>query len=111
MQFRVGPALAVDVSTPPQFLQLPAITPLPAESVTRPLALIEKAGVGFDDEEEEEASEVEGPVEALLGNVVDGLAVEKMWMEPVIDNPAVARRRSGSSTTRPPTPTRCTSTR
>ena len=65
MQFRVGPALAVDVSTPPQFLQLPAITPLPAESVTRPLALIEKAGVGFDDEEEEEASEVEGPVEAL----------------------------------------------
>jgi spore coat protein A, manganese oxidase len=90
MQFRVGPALDVDVSTPPQFLQLPAITPLPAESVTRPLALIEKAGVGFDEEEEEEeASEVEGPIEALLGNVVDGVAVEKMWMEPVIDNPAL----------------------
>ena len=30
---------------------------------------------------------------------MDGLAVEKMWMEPVIDNPAVARRRSGSSNT------------
>ena len=88
MQFRVGPAIDVDTSTPPQFLQLPAITPLPAELVTRPLALIEKAGVGFDDEEEE-ANEVEGPVEALLGNVVDGVAVEKMWMEPVIDNPAV----------------------
>jgi FtsP/CotA-like multicopper oxidase with cupredoxin domain len=88
MQLRVGPAIDVDVSTPPQFLQLPVLTPLPAESVTRPLALIEKAGVGFDDEEEE-ASEVEGPVEALLGNVVDGVAVEKMWMEPVIDNPTV----------------------
>jgi FtsP/CotA-like multicopper oxidase with cupredoxin domain len=88
MQLRVGPAIDVDTSTPPQFLQLPAITPLPAESAARPLALIEKAGLGFDDEEEE-ANEVEGPVEALLGNVVDGVAVEKLWMEPVIDNPAV----------------------
>jgi FtsP/CotA-like multicopper oxidase with cupredoxin domain len=88
MQLRVGPAIDVDVSTPPHFLQLPAITPLPAESATRPLALIEKAGVGFDDEGEE-ANELEGPVEAMLGNVVDGIAVEKMWMEPVIDNPTV----------------------
>ena len=57
MQFRVVPAVGPDLTTPPQFLQLPAITPLPAESVTRPLALIEKAGVG----EDEDGNEVEGP--------------------------------------------------
>ena len=48
MEFRVGPALAADPTTPPQFLQLPAIAPLPAASVTRPLALIEKMGMGYD---------------------------------------------------------------
>jgi FtsP/CotA-like multicopper oxidase with cupredoxin domain len=32
---------------------------------------------------------VEGPVEALLGTVEAGNAVEKMWMEPVTENPAV----------------------
>ena len=46
MQFRVVPAIDVDDTTPPQFLQLPAITPLPAATVTRPLALIEKMGMG-----------------------------------------------------------------
>ena len=35
MQFRVVPANEVDDSTPPQFLQLPAIIPLPAATVTR----------------------------------------------------------------------------
>ena len=65
MQFRVVPALTADATTPPQFLQLPAITPLPAATVTRQVAMIEKAGVGFDAEGEE----VEGPVEALLGTV------------------------------------------
>src|SRR4029434_557149 len=30
LQFRVVPAVGVDDSTPPQFLQLPAVTPLPA---------------------------------------------------------------------------------
>ncbi len=38
---------APDPTTPPQFLQLPAIAPLPAETVTRPLALIEKMGDGL----------------------------------------------------------------
>jgi spore coat protein A, manganese oxidase len=85
MQFDVVTAVDVDLSTPPRYLQLPAITPLPAETVTRPLALIEKAGVGFD----RDGNEVEGPIEALLGNVAGGVAVEKMWMEPVVDNPAV----------------------
>jgi spore coat protein A, manganese oxidase len=85
MEFRVVPALALDPTTPPQFLQLPVITPLPAETVTRPLALIEKMGMGYD----AEGSMVDGPVEALLGTVEAGTAVEKMWMEPVTENPPV----------------------
>jgi spore coat protein A len=86
LQFRVMPAIDADLSTPPQFLQLPAITPLPAETVTRPLALIEKMGTGFDDDD---GDEVEGPVEALLGTVEGGRAEEKLWREPVSENPAV----------------------
>ena len=85
MQFRVGPALTVDASTPPQFLQLPAITPLPAATVTRQVAMLEKAGVGFDAEDEP----VEGPVEALLGTVANGVVTERLWMDPVTENPAV----------------------
>ena len=85
MQFRVGPAVGVDDSTPPRFLQLPAITALPPETVTRPLALIERASIGHD----AAGNEVEGPVEALLGNVVDEVAEPKLWMEPVIENPAI----------------------
>ena len=85
MEFRVVPALAPDPTTPPQFLVLPAILPLPAETVTRPLALIEKMGMGHDANGEH----LEGPVEALLGRVgVDGIPVSQMWMEPVTENPA-----------------------
>jgi FtsP/CotA-like multicopper oxidase with cupredoxin domain len=85
MQFRVVPAVGVDESTPPQFLQLPAITPLPAETVTRPLALIESMGMGHD----AEGNDVEGPVEALLGEVIDDVPEERLWMDPVSENPAV----------------------
>jgi spore coat protein A len=85
MQFRVVPAVAPDPTTPPQFLQLPVLTPLPAEVGVRPLALIEKMGEGFD----ADGNEVEGPVEALLGTVASGLAVEKLWMDPVTENPEV----------------------
>ena len=94
MQFNVVPALAPDPTTPPQFLQLPAIAPLPLATVTRPLALIEKMGMGDDTEGEP----LEGPVEALLGTVgpdsIDattpaGVWNERKWMEPVTENPAV----------------------
>ena len=85
MQFRVVPAVGVDDSTPPQFLQLPAITPMPAATVTRQVAMLEKAGVGFDAEDEP----VEGPVEALLGTVANGVVTERLWMDPVTENPAV----------------------
>ncbi len=85
MEFRVVPAVAADPTTPPMFLQLPAIAPLPAPTTTRPLALIEKMGMGYDQGD----NEVEGPVEALLGTVDGGMAVERMWSEGVTENPAV----------------------
>jgi spore coat protein A len=85
LQFRVVPALGVDDSTPPHYLQLPALTALPAATVTRQLALIEEASEGAD----EEGEEVEGPVEALLGTVAAGVWTERKWMDPVTENPAV----------------------
>ena len=85
LQFRVVPAVAPDPTTPPRFLQLPIRRPLPVETRTRPLAIIEKADVGRD----AEGNEVEGPVEALLGTVVEGVTVERAWMDPVTENPAV----------------------
>jgi spore coat protein A, manganese oxidase len=85
LQFRVVPAVDVDTSTPPQFLQLPAITPLPAATVTRPLALLEEMSAFFED----------APSEALLGtvagdpNVAHGVWTRRMWEDPVTENPAV----------------------
>ncbi|HSE41113.1 MAG TPA: multicopper oxidase [Acidobacteriota bacterium] len=81
MAFNVGPALAPDPSTPPQYLVLPTITPLPAESRTRRLALIELSET-FDD--------FDGPVEARLGQVDgDGFAVSQKWADPISENPEV----------------------
>ncbi|HEU4947924.1 MAG TPA: multicopper oxidase [Kribbella sp.] len=85
LQFRVVPAVAPDPTTPPGFLQLPALVPLPTAGRTRPLALVEKADTGNDEEDEE----VEGPVEALLGIVDAGVASERPWMDPVTENPGV----------------------
>jgi FtsP/CotA-like multicopper oxidase with cupredoxin domain len=94
MAFSVVPALAPDPTTPPQFLVLPPVAPLPLESVTRPLALIEQMGEGVDANDDP----LEGPVEALLGTVgpdsIDpatppGVWTERKWMEPVTENPAL----------------------
>lgn len=94
MQFNVVSALAADPTTPPMFLQLPTIVPLPPATVTRPLALIEKMGMGVD----ALGAPVEGPLEALLGTVGPdsispatpaGVWTERMWMEPITENPAV----------------------
>jgi FtsP/CotA-like multicopper oxidase with cupredoxin domain len=85
MQFRVVAATGLDDTTPPRFLQLPVITPLPTETLTRQLALIEKGATGADEEEEE----VEGPVEALLGTVSVGVWTERKWMDPVTENPGI----------------------
>ncbi|MDH5539095.1 MAG: multicopper oxidase domain-containing protein, partial [Rhizobacter sp.] len=91
MQFRVGPLRSNDYSTPPAELILPAITPLPAPSVTRRLALIEEAGLGKD----ANGVDVEGPVEALLGRIngdpSTGLVAweKKLWGDLVTENPAL----------------------
>jgi FtsP/CotA-like multicopper oxidase with cupredoxin domain len=85
MEFRVVPAAGVDETTPPRFLRLPAITPLPGPAQTRQLALIEKAGVGVD----AEGQPLEGPIEALLGTVAAGVWTERKWAEPETENPEV----------------------
>ena len=86
LQFRVVPALDLDDSTPPLFLQLPSITPLPAETELRRLALIEKMAEGATEEQEE----AEGPVEALLGTVDgQGNVTAYKWMDAVTENPTV----------------------
>ncbi len=79
MEFRVVPATSADTSTPPQFLRLPVITPL-VGGVARPLALLERPSAFFD-----------GPAEALLGtfNAASGMPTEKMWSDPITENPAV----------------------
>ncbi len=93
MQFNVVPAVAPDPTTPARFLVLPPILPLPAETVVRPLALIERMGMGYD----ADGNEVEGPVEALLGTVgpdsIDagtppGIWTDRAWMAPITENPA-----------------------
>jgi spore coat protein A, manganese oxidase len=78
MEFRVTPAVGLDPSTPPQFLTLPAITPLPAPTTTRPLALMEEMSKHWN-----------GPAEARLGNVDMGMAMPMMWSDTVTENPKV----------------------
>jgi spore coat protein A, manganese oxidase len=79
MEFRVVPAVAPDPTTPPRFLVLPAIRPLPVATTTRALALIELMSNAHD-----------GPSEARLGVVDDdGNPVDLMWASPVTENPSV----------------------
>ena len=85
IQFRVQPRHGVDLSTPPRFLRLPAIEPLPAHTKCRPLALIEEMSMFFDD----------SPAEAALGtvdgnpNTAPGTWMRRMWSEEVTENPEV----------------------
>jgi spore coat protein A, manganese oxidase len=79
MQFRVVSRRGLDLSTPPQFLKLPAIKPLPTETNTRKLALLEEMSMFWD-----------GPAAAMLGNIEDnGNAIAKMWADAVSENPNV----------------------
>jgi FtsP/CotA-like multicopper oxidase with cupredoxin domain len=79
MEFRVVGATGPDPSTPPQFLELPTITPL-AGGAARPLALLERPSAFFD-----------GPEEAELGTFdpVTGTAKDLEWAAPITENPAV----------------------
>lgn len=79
MEFRVVPAIRPDKSTPPRFLQLPALQALPASNVTRPLALMEEMSM----------TQV-GPAAAMLGTLGEmGMPLHHMWMDPVTENPNV----------------------
>jgi FtsP/CotA-like multicopper oxidase with cupredoxin domain len=83
MEFRVVPSVAPDPTTPPMYLQLPAITPLPPATVTRPLALLEEMSTAWD-----------GPAEAVLGTVAFdatgfGTWTKRLWVDAVSENPRV----------------------
>ena len=81
MQFRVVPAASPDPTTPPMYLQLPAIPNL-SGGAARSLALLEVAETipeaGF-----------EGPSAAMLGVVDnDGMPMDRMWSDPISENPS-----------------------
>jgi FtsP/CotA-like multicopper oxidase with cupredoxin domain len=79
MAFKVVAASGTDPSTPPEFLQLPALTPLPAEGSTRRLALLEEMSMYHD-----------GPAEAVLGVVdANGMPGHLEWGHEVTENPGV----------------------
>jgi spore coat protein A, manganese oxidase len=83
MQLRVVPAAGVDRTTPPAFLQLPPVAPLPAHTVTRPVALLEQMSMDFED----------APAETLLGivhgdpNTGSRLWAKRLWSDAVTENP------------------------
>jgi FtsP/CotA-like multicopper oxidase with cupredoxin domain len=83
LEFRVGPSLTLDPTTPPQFLVLPAITPLSGGS-PRPVALLEEISSFFSD------APAETRLGTLTGDPNTGAAwTPLMWMDPVTENPAV----------------------
>jgi len=86
MEFRVLAGPVADPTTPPQYLELPAITPLDMAGNTRDLSLNEEAF-----EYPSEDPEFEGPIAALLGTWdTDGdEATPLLWMDPITENPAV----------------------
>ena len=85
LEFRVVPAQAADPSTPPRFLQLPALPQLGGETVVRRLALLEQMSEFFE----------EAPAEARLGTLsgdpgsAPAVWSAYRWMDPVSENPAV----------------------
>jgi spore coat protein A, manganese oxidase len=99
MEFRVSARGEPDPSTPPRFLQLPAIAPMGASDVVRPLSLNEDVSrtvrVVVDEDGSivlacaDAAADAFGPVAARLGTFDpgSGLAVPMAWMDPTTDNP------------------------
>ena len=80
MEFRVVAPTSKDRTTPPQFLKLPAIAPLPAAVRTRPVCLAELSSPVFGDL----------PVEVRLGTVDSaGNYMVKKWADAVTENPGV----------------------
>jgi FtsP/CotA-like multicopper oxidase with cupredoxin domain len=82
MRFDVVPAVSADLTTPPEFLTLPAIATLPAATGTRRLVLAELTSGKPD--------QWDVPVEVRLGTVApngDYLALK--WMDDITENPGV----------------------
>lgn len=85
LEFRIVPPAGADPSTPPMFLDLPPVAPVPPESVTRRLAILEEMSMAFPG----------APAEALLGTVAGDPSVapavwsEQSWDEPITENPTV----------------------
>jgi FtsP/CotA-like multicopper oxidase with cupredoxin domain len=80
MRFDVVPTVSADLTTPPQFMKLPAIKRLPMATTTRKLLLAELTSPQFGDV----------PVETRLGVVDDAGNYEaKKWADAVTENPAV----------------------
>jgi len=87
MEFQVSAGPVADPTTPPQYLQLPTITPVGPANNTRYLSLNEEA---FEHEE----PPFEGPTAALLGtwdpSAAEGEeATPLLWMDPITENPNV----------------------
>jgi spore coat protein A len=80
MEFRVAAGPVADPTTPPQYLQLPAITSIGAAGITRDLSL---------NEEVYEVADI--PTAALLGTWDTGTGQTKplLWMDPITENPAL----------------------
>ena len=107
MQFRVVPADDVDASTPPEFLRLPAISPLPPATLTGPLALLRRCR-RHSTTPRRSAARHRGRRPERRRRSLDRTAVGGRRHR----EPGGRRHRDlRSSTTPPATPTRCTSTR
>jgi len=78
MEFRVMPGEVFELTTPPQYMQMPAVAPLGMASVTRQLSLNEEA-----------YQPVDIPVAALLGGYdpMSGAATPLLWSDAVTENP------------------------
>ena len=63
---------------------LPPLTPLPAESLHRPLALIERMGMGST-----RTAIRSKDLSRHCSATCDGVLVERLWMDPVSENPEV----------------------
>jgi len=96
MEFRVGPAMGVDTTTPPQFLQLPAVTPL-VPTIGRDVSLNEEESknifiseVNGDIVYDCGSSVPFGPTAALLGTLdAAGSGDPRLWMDAITENPAL----------------------
>jgi len=98
LQFRVGPRVGEDTTTPPQFMKLPAITPL-VPTVTRRIPLNENASMNVFVRQEADGSLIYDcnsstpidPVKTLLGtyDLNTGMPTEALWSGAITETPAV----------------------